>query len=106
MARSTPSTSNGTTRTPTASWCAAATPAANGSAPIAIDDGNWDHYSPTIVARGNGALAIWSGQSKSGFDLFAAEISPDGKVSKPERLTTRPVQRLQRARRCPTPPAM
>ena len=39
--------------------------------PITIDDGAWDHYSPTIVARGAGALAIWSCQAKSGFDLYA-----------------------------------
>jgi hypothetical protein len=59
-------------------------------APVTIDDGAWDHYSPTIVARGNGALAIWSGQAKSGFDLYAAEISPGGKVSKPAQLTRAP----------------
>jgi hypothetical protein len=55
---------------------------------IAIDDGNWDHYSPTIVATTGGAMAIWSGQSDGNYDLFAASISSDGKVSKPERLTT------------------
>jgi hypothetical protein len=59
-------------------------------APIPIDDGNWDHYSPTIVGRANGALAVWSGQSGGDFDLFAAQISPGGKPSKPERLTTAP----------------
>src|SRR5712664_1655380 len=57
---------------------------------VEINDNDWDHYSPTIVARGKGALAIWSGQSQSGFDLYAAEISPAGKVSKIERLTRAP----------------
>ena len=28
---------------------------------IAIEDGNWDHYSPTIGARPKGAMAIWAG---------------------------------------------
>jgi hypothetical protein len=55
---------------------------------IAIEDGNWDHYSPAIVATAGGAMAIWSGQSDGNFDLFAAHIAADGKVSKPERLTT------------------
>ena len=59
-------------------------------APIAIDDGNWDHYTPAIVGRGNGALAIWSGQSDGNYDLFASEISAAGKASKPERLTRAP----------------
>jgi hypothetical protein len=59
-------------------------------APITIADGCWDHYWPTIVSRGNGALAIWSGQAKSGFDLYASEISADGKASKPQRLTNAP----------------
>src|SRR6266446_6282254 len=66
-------------------------PGGKWDAPITIDDGAWDHYSPAIVARGNGALAIWSGQAKSGFDLYAAEISPGGKVSKVERLTRAPM---------------
>ena len=59
-------------------------------AEIAIDDGNWDHYSPTIVPQAAGAMAIWSGQSNGNFDLFAAVISADGKVSKPQRITTAP----------------
>src|SRR5712692_4992911 len=58
--------------------------------PVTIADGAWDHYSPTIVARGAGALAIWSGQAQSGFDLYSAEISPNGKVSKPAQLTRAP----------------
>ena len=35
-------------------------PAGTWGKPVAIDDGNWDHYAPTIVGRGNGVLAIWS----------------------------------------------
>jgi hypothetical protein len=66
-------------------------PAGKWEAPVTISDGAWDHYSPTIVARGSGAIAIWSGQAQSGFDLYAAEISPNGKVSKPERLTRAPM---------------
>ena len=57
---------------------------------MAIDDGNWDHYSPAIVAHGDGALAIWSGQSDGNYDLFAAEISASGERRKPERLTSAP----------------
>ena len=57
---------------------------------IAIDDGNWDHYSPTIAAQPSGVMVIWSGQSNGNFDLFAARISNAGAVSKPERLTSAP----------------
>jgi hypothetical protein len=63
-------------------------PAGKWGPPVAIDDGNWDHYAPAIVARGNGALAVWSGQSNGNFDLFASEIPASGSPSKPERLTT------------------
>ena len=59
-------------------------------AEIEIADGNWDHYSPTVVARGDGIMAIWSGQSNGNFDLFAATISAAGAVSKPARVTTAP----------------
>ena len=55
---------------------------------IAISDGNWDHYSPQIVALGSDAMAIWSAQADGNFDLFAATINKSGAVSKPERLTT------------------
>jgi hypothetical protein len=55
--------------------------------PVAIDDGNGDHYSPAIVARGANALAVWSGQANGNFDLYSAEITSAGVVSKPERLT-------------------
>lgn len=59
-------------------------------APVVIADGNWDHYSPAIVARGGNALALWSGQSDGNYELYAAEISANGKVSKPEKLTNAP----------------
>jgi hypothetical protein len=65
-------------------------PARGWGAPIPIDDGNWDHYSPTLVARGSAVMAIWSGQSTGNFDLFASEIAADGKASRPQRLTTAP----------------
>jgi len=65
------------------------------SEPVALDDGNWDHYSPAIVARGDaargsGGLAIWSGQSDGNFELYAAEVDAGGRASKPERLTRAP----------------
>jgi hypothetical protein len=59
-------------------------------APVTIDDGNWDHYSPAIVAHGDGALAIWSGQSDGNYDLFASEIPASGQPSKPAQLTSAP----------------
>ena len=55
---------------------------------ISIEDGNWDHYSPAIVARPGGAMAIWSGQLDGNYDLYAASVSDSGKVAKPQRLTT------------------
>src|SRR5260370_14767500 len=55
---------------------------------IPIEDGNWDHYSPAIVARPNGAMAIWSRQSADHYDFYAPPISDAGRVSKPQRLTT------------------
>ncbi len=60
----------------------------NWGPPIPIEDGNWDHYAPAIVATGNGALAVWSAQSVGNFDLYAAEISAGGNVTRPERLTS------------------
>ena len=65
-------------------------PRGNWGAPIAIDDGNWDHYSPAIVGMPDGAMALWSGQSDGNYDLFAARVSNQGVVSKPQRLTTAP----------------
>jgi hypothetical protein len=63
---------------------------ANGAwqSPMEIQDGNWDHYSPAIVAVPEGVMALWSGQSAGNYDLFAATILGDGKIAKPERLTT------------------
>ena len=60
-------------------------------AAIEVKDGNWDHYSPQIVARGQDAMAIWSAQSDGNFDLFASKIDRSGTVEKPERLTTAPL---------------
>ena len=98
MARSTPSTSNGTTRTPTACWCAAAIPTGKWGAPVAIDDGNWDHYSPTIVGprqrrAGHLVRPVATATSISSPPRFRRRAS----LSKPERLTTRALQRLQSA---------
>ena len=62
----------------------------NWGAEIPIEDGNWDHYSPTIVALPNGAMALWSGQSDGNYDLFAATVSSSGKPSQPQRLTSAP----------------
>ena len=58
--------------------------------PIPIVDGGGDHYAPAIVARGASAFAVWSSQVNGNFDLYAAEITPAGAVSKPERLTRAP----------------
>ncbi len=60
------------------------------SAATELADGNWDHYSPAVAARGTGALVVWSGQSDGNFELHATEVSADGKASKPERLTRAP----------------
>src|SRR6186997_1251394 len=35
-------------------------PGGKWEAPVTIEDGAWDHYAPAIVARGSGALAVWS----------------------------------------------
>ncbi|MGH6962208.1 MAG: TolB family protein, partial [Dongiaceae bacterium] len=58
--------------------------------PIVLDDGSGDHYSPAIVATGDTALAIWSGQSDGNFDLYAAEIGASGRPGPIERLTRAP----------------
>ncbi len=66
------------------------------AAPIVIEDGNWDHYSPALVSRGGRVLALWSAQApaqpnnETNYDLYAAEVDASGKVSKPERLTSAP----------------
>jgi hypothetical protein len=65
-------------------------PQGNWGLPIPMEDGNWDHYSPAIVATPNGAMALWSGQSDGNYDLFAATVSTAGAPSKPQRLTTAP----------------
>ncbi|MGH9666358.1 MAG: hypothetical protein ACRD9L_18170, partial [Bryobacteraceae bacterium] len=63
-------------------------PQGNWGSAIAIADGNWDHYSPTLAALPDGVMALWSGQSDGNYDLFAATVSADGKHSRPSRLTT------------------
>ncbi len=60
------------------------------SAPLALEDGCWDHYWPAIVARGRGALAVWSGQANGNYELYSAEISSSGRAAKPVRLTNAP----------------
>jgi hypothetical protein len=65
-------------------------PGGEWSAPVALDDGNWDHYAPAIVARGDGALAVWSAQVDGNFELYAAHMSASGDAAKPERLTRAP----------------
>ncbi len=65
-------------------------PQGNWGAPIELKDGNWDHYSPQIVARGADSMAIWSAQSDGNFELYAAKIGKSGTVQKPERITTAP----------------
>ena len=72
------------------SWSRVARRMAHGKHPIEIQDGNWDHYSPAIVAMPDGVMVLWSGQSNGNYDLFGATVSNDGTVSKPERLTTAP----------------
>ena len=54
--------------------------------PVPLDDGNWDHYLPEIVAVPGGALAFWSGRDGGSFDLFAAEVSDGGQVVSVERI--------------------
>ena len=56
--------------------------------PIEIRDGNWDHYSPAIVAMPDGVMALWSGQSDGNYDLFGTTVSNGGNAARPERLTT------------------
>ncbi|MBL8176777.1 MAG: DUF3604 domain-containing protein [Bryobacterales bacterium] len=57
---------------------------------IELADGNWDHYSPTLAARGDSVAAIWSGQSNGNFDLYWSQIGPEGKASKPAPLSRAP----------------
>jgi hypothetical protein len=59
-------------------------------APVLINSGARDHYSPAIAACGEGALAIWSGQTDDNFELYAAPISASGEPGSVERLTRAP----------------
>ncbi len=56
--------------------------------PVRIDDGNWDHYLPAIVAVPGGATAFWSGRDEGSFDLFGAMIRDDGEVGPIERVAS------------------
>ena len=52
-------------------------PAGTWSAPIYINDGNWDHNMTSIAAWPEGAVVLWSRQNDGNFDLFAARIGKD-----------------------------
>src|SRR5258708_5642506 len=58
---------------------------------IVIEDGNWDHYSPAIVAVRGGVVAILSRQSDGNYDPYSAPVSPSGGVSKTQPPTTAPL---------------
>ena len=55
-------------------------PAGTWGDPVDINDGNWDHYLPAIVAVPGGAMAFWSGGSGGSFDLLGAMIGNDGEA--------------------------
>ncbi len=57
-------------RNPSGSW----------EAPVAIEDGHWDHYLPAIVAVPGGIRAFWSAGDGGSFDLFGAMVGNDGAV--------------------------
>lgn len=58
------------------------------SAPIPIEEGNQDHYSPVIAARPDGgAMAAWSGRVSGNFELHGSQISNEGKLQRPVRLS-------------------
>ena len=54
--------------------------------PTILNDGNWDHYFPAIVAVPGGAMAFWSGGTGGSFDLFAASIRASGETGPIERI--------------------
>ena len=56
------------------------------SGPLEVS-GKGDHYAPAVAARGEGAIVIWPRQVSGNFELFAAEVSPEGVVHPSERLT-------------------
>ncbi|MDE0625560.1 MAG: hypothetical protein OXH99_04105 [Bryobacterales bacterium] len=63
-------------------------PAGTWGDPVSIDDGNWDHYLPAIVAVPGGAMAFWSGGSGGSFDLFGAMIGNDGEAGPVEAIAS------------------
>ncbi len=64
-------------------------------AAVEIADGLWDHYWVATQTVGNAGLFVWSAQRDGNFDLYAATVSPDGKVGAVQRLTTAPYSDFQ-----------
>jgi len=58
--------------------------------PIELADGCFEHYVSAVAPRGKDVLAVWSGHNDDGFDLYCAEVTAKGKVSKIKRLTDAP----------------
>ena len=56
--------------------------------PVELEDGNWDHYLPTIAAVPDGAMAFWSGRNEGDFDVFGALVTPDGSVGPIKRIAS------------------
>jgi hypothetical protein len=65
---------------------------ANGqwSVPVPVSQGWGDHYLPAAAAVKEGVLVVWSSQVNGNFDLYSVTISGQGRVSRPERVTTAP----------------
>lgn len=63
-------------------------PAGTWGDPVVIDDGNWDHYLPAVVAVPGGAMAFWSGGKGGSFDLFGAVIRDSGETGPIERIAS------------------
>jgi len=57
---------------------------------VELRDGCWDHYAPAIAARGNHVFVVWSGQRDGNFELYAAEVSADGRPQPTRQLTNAP----------------
>ncbi len=56
--------------------------------PVYLDDGNWDHYLPAIVAVPGGAMAFWSGRDEGSFDLYGALIGNNGEAGQVETVAS------------------
>ena len=74
-------------------------PSGKWEAPVTINDGDWDHYSPTIVARGAGAMAIWSGQARMASTCCGRNLTQRRSIQT-RAAHQRAVQRLQCSRCC------